>query len=82
MAASARIGARERDAASSQSVAPERLTSLLAAGGAVAALGASSCCVLPLLLFMLGVSGAWIGNLTRLTPYQPYILAVTVALLA
>jgi mercuric ion transport protein len=25
--------------------------------------GAASCCVVPLLLFMLGVRGAWIGNL-------------------
>jgi mercuric ion transport protein len=55
---------------------------LLAAGSVVGALAASSCCILPLALFSLGVSGAWIGHLTRLAPYQPYIIAATVALLA
>src|ERR1700736_7034016 len=54
---------------------------LTAAGGLVAALAASSCCVLPLVLFGLGVSGAWIGNLTRLAPYQPYFIAATAACL-
>ena len=49
----------------------------LAAGGLLGALAASSCCIMPLVLFGLGVSGAWIGNLTRLAPYQPYFLAVT-----
>ncbi len=49
---------------------------LLAAGGIVAALGAASCCVVPFTLFMLGVSGAWIGNLTALEPYQPIFAAV------
>ena len=44
---------------------------LVAAGGILAAMAASSCCIVPLLLFSLGVSGAWIGNLTRLAPYQP-----------
>src|SRR5258708_24664719 len=51
---------------------------LLAAGGILAALGAASCCVIPFALFMLGVSGAWIGNLTALEPYQP-IFAIIAA---
>ena len=42
---------------------------------------ASSCCIVPLLLFGLGVSGAWIGNLTRLAPYQPIFVAMTLACL-
>lgn len=54
---------------------------LVTAGGVLGALAASSCCVMPLVLFGLGVSGAWIGNLTRLAPYQPYFLAATVACL-
>src|SRR5712691_2043339 len=54
---------------------------LMAAGGLVGALAASSCCILPLVLFSLGVSGAWIGNFTRLAPYQPYFLAVTIGCL-
>jgi mercuric ion transport protein len=55
---------------------------LMAAGGLVGALAASSCCILPLVLFSLGVSGAWIGNFTQLAPYQPYFLAVTIGCLA
>ena len=55
---------------------------LLAAVGLLAALGASSCCLLPLGLFLVGVSGAWIGNLTALAPYQPVFVAVALACLA
>jgi mercuric ion transport protein len=55
--------------------------SLAAAGGVLGALAASSCCILPLVLFSLGVSGAWIGNFTRLAPYQPVFLAATIACL-
>ena len=54
---------------------------LAAAGGILGALAASSCCILPLVLFGLGVSGAWIGNLARLAPYQPYFIAATAACL-
>ncbi len=59
-----------------------RRQSLMAAGGLLGALAASSCCILPLALFGLGVSGAWIGNFTRLAPYQPCFVAVTLAFLA
>jgi mercuric ion transport protein len=54
---------------------------LLAAGGILAALGAASCCLVPFVLFMVGVSGAWIGNLTALEPYQPFFAAIAVACL-
>lgn len=50
-------------------------------GGVLAALAASSCCILPLVLFSLGISGAWIGNLTQLAPYQPYFIAATAGFL-
>jgi len=50
---------------------------LIAAGGVLAALAASSCCLLPLLLFSLGAGGAWIGRLTALAPYQPIFIALT-----
>lgn len=56
----------------------ERLT---AAGGVLGAIAASFCCVLPLAFASLGVTGAWIGNLTALAPYQPYVLALTAACL-
>ncbi len=58
-----------------------RRQSLIAAGGLLGALAASSCCILPLALFGLGVSGAWIGNFTRLAPYQPCFIAATLAFL-
>lgn len=54
---------------------------LIAAGGILGALAASSCCILPLVLFSLGISGAWISNLTALAPYKFYFAAGTLALL-
>jgi mercuric ion transport protein len=59
----------------------QRGQKLMAAGGLLGALAASSCCILPLVLFSLGVSGAWIGNFTQLAPYQPYFIAATIACL-
>jgi mercuric ion transport protein len=61
--------------------AARRTQKLVAAGGIVGAIAASSCCFVPLLLFSLGVSGAWIGNLTRLAPYQPIFVVATLACL-
>ncbi|MBV8104870.1 MAG: mercury transporter MerT [Hyphomicrobiales bacterium] len=55
---------------------------LLAAGGILAALGAASCCVIPFVLFVVGVTGAWIGDLTALEPYQPIFATVAVGCLA
>lgn len=43
-----------------------------ATGGVIGAIAASTCCVIPLLLVALGISGAWIGNLTALEPYSIY----------
>src|SRR5882724_8305050 len=56
-----------------------RLQNAAATGGLLGAVAASSCCMLPLLLFTLGASGPWIGMLVRLAPYQPYFIAVAVA---
>jgi mercuric ion transport protein len=53
----------------------------LAAGGVLGAILASSCCIVPLALVTLGVSGAWIGDLTALEPYKPYFAAATVVLI-
>jgi mercuric ion transport protein len=53
----------------------------LLAGG-LAAILASTCCLGPLVLITVGVSGAWISNLTVLEPYQPlFIGAAVIALL-
>lgn len=59
-----------------------RKRGLFAAGGVIGALLASSCCIGPLLLLSLGVSGAWVGNLTALAPYQPLFLSLTFGFLA
>ena len=56
--------------------------SLAAVGGLLGALTASSCCIVPLVLFTLGIGGAWIGNLTALEPYQPIFLGITLGFLA
>ncbi len=61
---------------SSDSAQPEGRFALLTAG--IAALLASTCCLGPLLLLMLGVSGAWIGNLTVLEPYSALFAGVAV----
>jgi mercuric ion transport protein len=55
---------------------------LMAAGSILGAVAATSCCILPLVLFGLGVSGAWIGNFTQLAPCQPYFMIGTVTCLA
>jgi mercuric ion transport protein len=52
---------------------------LAAAGGIIGALAAASCCILPVVLFSLGIGGAWIGSFTQLAPYQPYFIAATLA---
>lgn len=52
----------------------------LATGGVLAAVGASSCCIIPLILFSLGISGAWIGTLTALSPFKPVFVAAALGL--
>lgn len=72
-------------ATSEQQVAPsspERNKVIFTVGSVMGAIAASSCCVLPLVLFFLGASGAWIGNLAALTPYQPIFILITVICLA
>ena len=54
---------------------------LVAVGGILGALAASSCCIVPLVLFSLGIGGAWIGNLTALAPYKPFFVAGTAGVL-
>jgi mercuric ion transport protein len=59
---------------------PQSGRAVLAIGG-FAAILASTCCLGPLVLVMLGFSGAWISNLTVLEPYRPlFIGAALVAL--
>lgn len=48
----------------------------------VAGIAASTCCLGPLVLLTLGVSGSWIGNLSAFEPYRPIFIAVTLLFLA
>ncbi len=50
--------------------------------GILAAIGASVCCVGPLVLLALGIGGAWIGNLTAFEPYRPLFIGLTLIFLA
>ena len=58
----------------------ERAGKHLWAGTAAAVIG-SLCCVGPLVLLALGVSGAWIGQLTALEPYRPLFIGVMLVFL-
>ena len=48
----------------------------------LAALLASSCCVLPLAFALVGISGAWMVHMRVLEPYAPVLLGVALACLA
>ncbi len=49
--------------------------------GALAANGASVCCVGPLVLLGLGVGGTWVGNLSAMEPYRPIFIGLTLLFL-
>ncbi|WP_333844730.1 mercuric transporter MerT family protein [Pelomicrobium sp.] len=51
------------------------------AGGALAAIGVSLCCLGPLALVSLGLGGAWVAHLTALEPYRPLFLGVAAVVL-
>ena len=51
----------------------------LSLGGILAGLAAASCCVVPFVLFLAGISGAWIGSLTALEPYRLYFAGFAIA---
>ena len=55
------------------------ISSTIAAG--LAAIGASLCCIGPLVLLSLGIGGAWISNLTALEPYRPIFIGITLVFL-
>ncbi|RMF13789.1 MAG: mercuric transport protein [Gammaproteobacteria bacterium] len=46
--------------------------------GAVGAVLASACCLGPLLLVSLGVTGVWMSQLTALSPYKYWFLGAAV----
>jgi len=47
----------------------------------IAAIGASLCCVGPLVLLALGIGGSWISNLAALEPYRPIFIGITLVFL-
>ena len=55
---------------------PDGVGKATLAGGLIAAILASVCCLGPLVLVMVGISGAWISNLTLLEPYRPVFIGV------
>ena len=55
---------------------------LLAGGGVLGAVAMTSCCIMPLVAFSLGATGAWIGSLAALYPYKLYFLVPAVGFLA
>jgi len=57
-------------------------TSLLGAGAVLAAIGASVCCVGPLLLLSLGIGGAWMSTLTSMETVRPFFLVLTLIFIA
>lgn len=67
--------------ASSTSLSPSRGERGPLLAGALAALLASSCCLGPLVLLGLGVSGAWIGNLAALEPWRSLFIALALGAL-
>jgi mercuric ion transport protein len=52
------------------------------AAGAISALGASTCCMLPLVLVSAGVGGAWMAQLRALERFQWIFIAAAVAAFA
>ncbi len=62
--------------------AQERVARATTVAGVTGGLAMIACCIVPLALFFLGVSGTWIGTLTALGAYKTWIGSATVGVLA
>ncbi len=51
------------------------------AASVLAAIGASVCCFAPLVLLALGIGGTWVSGLTRMEPYRPVFIGLTLLFL-
>lgn len=60
----------------------QRTEKLSLIGAIAAGLGASICCVLPLVLVMAGLGGAWLSIFSAFEPFRPLFIGVTVVFLA
>jgi mercuric ion transport protein len=49
------------------------------AAGTLSALGASTCCVLPLVLVSIGVGGAWVAQVRELERFYYVFVAIAIA---
>ena len=76
MAESSTIVQAEVDA-TAPAGAPSR--SLIAA--ALAGIGASVCCIVPFVLILAGIGGAWMSYFMAFEPYRPLFIAVTLLFL-
>jgi len=52
------------------------------AAGVLAAFGASTCCVLPLVLVSIGLGGAWIAQLREMERFFPLFVGIALAAFA
>ena len=57
-------------------------SSWLGIGAVLAAIGASVCCVGPLLLLSLGIGGAWMSMLTSMESVRPFFIILTLIFIA
>lgn len=55
----------------------EKITVGLGVSAILAAIGASVCCVGPLLFLSLGIGGAWMSTLTSMEAVRPFFFALT-----
>ncbi|WP_019140085.1 mercuric transporter MerT family protein [Noviherbaspirillum massiliense] len=60
----------------------KRLSLGLVAVAVASSVIASTCCVIPLVLVLLGITGAWMVNLTALRPLTPVFVGVALLALA
>ncbi len=75
------VASRVAAGAPLQAASAEGRARLAAAGGIVGAIGASACCILPLVLLSVGVTGSWMSALTAFSPYQPIFIALAIGFL-
>jgi len=59
----------------------ERKAGRLVALAVLASLLASTCCVLPLVLVLVGITGAWMSTLVAMKPVTPYAIGVALGAL-
>jgi len=74
-------GVREHDHTVTKSGQEPGLSKGSMIGSIVAGIAASTCCLGPLVLLTLGVSGSWIGSLSAMEPYRPLFIGITLIFL-